>query len=70
MAILAAAEFLFCRFRRFREIVSFVSDRQSYKKSLSRAHTYATQNYTMEGAADAHFIVNKGAGNGLFIVGM
>ena len=27
MAIPAAAEFLFCRFRRFREIVAFLSDR-------------------------------------------
>eukprot|EP01047_Picozoa_sp_COSAG01_P032126 COSAG01_NODE_2308_length_7944_cov_6.146718_7_plen_109_part_00 len=29
MAIPAAAEFLFCRFRRFREIMSFLSDVQS-----------------------------------------
>ena len=29
MGISAAAEFLFCRFRRFREIVYFLSDRQS-----------------------------------------
>eukprot|EP01047_Picozoa_sp_COSAG01_P006577 COSAG01_NODE_240_length_20656_cov_53.398259_15_plen_60_part_00 len=29
MAIPEAAEFLFCRFRRFREIVYFLSDRQS-----------------------------------------
>jgi hypothetical protein len=43
---------------------------QPHKKSLSRAHTYATRNYTMEGSAVAHFIVNMGAGNGLFIVGM
>ena len=33
-------------------------------------NTYATRNYTMEGSAVAHFIVNMGAGNGLFIVGM
>jgi hypothetical protein len=33
-------------------------------------HTYDTRNYTMEGAAAAHFIVNMGAGNGFFIVGM
>ena len=43
---------------------------QPYKKSLSRAHTYATRNYTTEGEAAAHFIVNMGAGNELFIVGM
>ena len=33
-------------------------------------NTYATRNYTMEGSAVAHFIVNMGAGNELFIVGM
>jgi hypothetical protein len=33
-------------------------------------NTYATRNYTMEGSAVAHFIVNMGAGNGFFIVGM
>ena len=43
---------------------------QPYKKSLSRAHTYATRNYTTEGEAAAHFIVNVGARNELFIVGM
>jgi hypothetical protein len=36
----------------------------------SPRHTYDTRNYTMEGVAAAHFIVNMGAGNGLFIVGM
>jgi hypothetical protein len=35
MAIPAAAEFLFCRFRRFREIRGFPSDRQS-ESPLSR----------------------------------
>eukprot|EP01047_Picozoa_sp_COSAG01_P090897 COSAG01_NODE_22631_length_847_cov_7.810160_2_plen_140_part_01 len=35
MAIPEAAEFLFCRFRRFREIRSFLSDRQS-ESPLSR----------------------------------
>ena len=39
-------------------------------KNLSPAHTYATRNYTTEGEAAAHFIVNMGAGNELFIVGM
>eukprot|EP01047_Picozoa_sp_COSAG01_P051417 COSAG01_NODE_5303_length_4350_cov_14.343213_5_plen_72_part_00 len=33
-------------------------------------HTYDTRNYTMEGAAAVHFIVNMGARNGFFIVGM
>jgi hypothetical protein len=37
---------------------------------LPPRHTYDTRNYTMEGAAAAHFIVNMGAGNGIFIVGM
>eukprot|EP01047_Picozoa_sp_COSAG01_P023542 COSAG01_NODE_1427_length_10336_cov_12.761207_9_plen_64_part_00 len=31
---------------------------------------FSSRNYTMEGAAAVHFIVNMGARNGFFIVGM
>eukprot|EP01047_Picozoa_sp_COSAG01_P002186 COSAG01_NODE_56_length_31088_cov_39.354771_22_plen_41_part_00 len=31
---------------------------------------FSSRNYTMEGAAVEHFIVNMGARNGFFIVGM